>query len=255
MTDEVVSERIDKDLKFLVSQRQQMQKMRIGVSNRLSAATRGAMEMTPREERRLTSMFEAFERLENVLTDDIEDAAKDNDIVQAACYVKGVGPVLAARVIAEIDIERAPTVSALWRYAGYGVREDGTRDRLVKGEKAVYNKDLKTVLYIVAGSMLKSRSPYRQVYDDEKVWYTTHRPDWTKGHIHNAAQRKMIKIFLSHLWDYWREYEGLTRRLPYVAEYMEHKTWTRQEFGWPEVEDFRISNETKKAKRAKQAAK
>ena len=66
-----------------------------------------------------------------------------------------------------------------------------------------------------------------------------------------SARRKMIKIFLAHLWDFWREWEGLPRRTPYVEEYGGHITYTRQEFGWPEIEDLRIKKVKKSTRKNK----
>src|SRR5205085_10179308 len=100
---------------------------------------------------------------------------------------------------------------------------DGKAERPTKGEKLHYNKRLKTTLYLVAGSMLKSNSPYRKVYDDSKNYYTATRPDWTKAHIHMASLRKMEKVFISHLWQTWREAEGLDTRELYVHEKLGHE--------------------------------
>jgi hypothetical protein len=175
--------------------------------------------------------------------------------------VKGVGPVLAAKVLGLIgDIGPAETVSKLWRFAGYAVI-DGARERPTKGEKLHYNARLKTVCYLVSASFLKCNSPYRTlVYDPARVQYlqrftgqtetwcqrllaTVRDGDgpqkteamreikaallpeaWTLGHQHLAAMRKMTKLFLSHLWITWREAEGLSVRDPYVQEKLGHTT-------------------------------
>lgn len=47
---------------------------------------------------------------------------------------------------------------------------------------------------------------------------------WTDNRVHLAALRKMEKIFLAHLWQKWREFEGLPTRKEYVFEYMGHTT-------------------------------
>lgn len=43
-------------------------------------------------------------------------------------------------------------------------------------------------------------------------------------HVHRMAFRKMIKLFLSHLWEVWRTKEGLPVRPPYVFEHKGHTT-------------------------------
>jgi hypothetical protein len=145
--------------------------------------------------------------------------------------VKGIGYSYDSQILSVVDIRKADTVSALWRYAGYAVI-DGTTERLVKGEPLHYNKKLKSALYNVAGNFLKNNSPYRKFYDDAKIYYSENR-DWTKAHIHMASIRKMNKMFLSHLWHVWREVEGLETRELYVVEKLGHKhIIPPDDFGW-----------------------
>lgn len=135
-------------------------------------------------------------------------------------------------LIALIDITQADTVSALWRYAGMAVI-DGERERMRKGEKLHYNIRLKTTMYLIGTSFLKSKSPYAKVYYDAKEFYTLNRPEWTPLHCHHAAMRKSVKRFLSHLYVVWRELEGLPVREPYVQEKMGHTHIdTAEDYGW-----------------------
>jgi hypothetical protein len=130
-------------------------------------------------------------------------------------------------VVGYIDITRCDTVSSLWRYAGWGV-VDGKRERPVKGEKLHYNARLKTMCWRIIDLQVKLRGPYREIYDNAKHTYlTTRGPDtdidkdqkWTLGHCEAAARRKAIKLFLSHLWQVWREAEGLPIRSPWIDEH------------------------------------
>lgn len=207
-----------------------IQKARIAMGNRLSAMERG--DDDPAYADMIERWHTTFEHLEKELDDDIRTLADDMPIVQRMIAVKGVGELLAVKVAAMIDIERADTVSALWKYAGYGVT-NGERDRLQKGEKSPYNKRLKTTCYLVATSFMRANSPYRQIYDDARDHYETARPEWTKGHKDNAAKRKMIKMWLSHLWQVWREMEGLPVTEPYImGTNGHHHLRTPEEFGW-----------------------
>ena len=83
---------------------------------------------------------------------------------------------------------------------------------------------------------------YRQIYDKEKDRLTEQRlpigkcshyeeckaklkirkEPACKGHIDAMAKRKTVKLFLSHLWQRWRQLEDLPLRPPYVMEYMGH---------------------------------
>lgn len=209
-----------------------IQKARIQFSNRLDAMQRGVDDPTHAD--MIERWLHRFEQLEADLDDDIRAMAQDMPIVDRMIAVKGVGELLAVKVASMIDITRADTVSALWKYAGYGVT-NGERDRLQKGEKAPYNKRLKTTCYLVATSFLKSRSPYRDIYDEARDYYERERSDWTKAHRHAAAMRKMTKIWLSHLWVVWRELEGLPVTDPYIIANPDNghnRIMTPEQFGW-----------------------
>jgi len=224
------------ELRVLVDMRDRvLQKTRIMFGNRLDAIHRGDDEASEREIRLLQGWYERFLYLEEEADGQITELAAEYEIIGHMVQVKGVGKMLAAIVVSMVDIGRASTVSALWRYAGYAVI-NGARERPVKGEKLAYNKRLKAACYKVGSSFLKSNSPYRKVYDDARVYYEANRPDWTKGHQHNAAMRKMIKMWLSHLWVTWRQIEGLDVRAPYVHEKMGHNhQYAPEAFGWPEI--------------------
>jgi hypothetical protein len=171
--------------------------------------------------------YDHFKRLESVLN-------FHRIYVHWLKNVKGCGPAMSAVIISEINIEKARHPSSIWKYAGLDVAEDGKgRSRLayhlvsktyskadgttVDTKGITFNPFLKTKLFVLAGSFLKSQSPYKQIYDDYKH-RLEHRPDWserTKLHRHNAAQRYMIKMFLIDLYREWRTLEGLPVSVPY----------------------------------------
>lgn len=221
-------------LRALVDLRdRQIQKARIQFSNRLSAIDREQDDPgTSQQTTMVMRWLDVFQTLEGQLDKDIAKIVKQEPIFKEMSQLRGIGPMLAAKIIAMVEIERAETVSALWRYAGYGVK-DGERERPIKGETLHYNIRLKTTLYLVATSFLRCGSPYRVAYDNAKTRYGSTRTDWTKAHIHQAAMRKMIKLFLSHLWLRWRSLSNLPVRQPYVVDYLEHTTiYQPEEFGW-----------------------
>ena len=157
---------------------------------------------------------------------------------------------------------------SIGRYDISCIGPNAERQRPIKGEKLSYNRRLKTAVYLAGDSFIKSRSPYRDLYDASKKRYRIRKqitplreilrldgmPNreladgkkewdaliarankdagaerdgavWTDGHVDNAARRYMAKIFLSHLWEVWREAEGLTTRPPYALEYLDHETY------------------------------
>jgi len=223
-------------LRALVDLRdRQIQKARVQFELRLKALERGSdVDAGGVQAAVLQKYLDSFQSLEGELDRDIAELVKEHKFYSQLVSVKGVGPMLAAKLIALIDIEKAPTVSALWRYAGYSVGPDGRRERLVKGETRHYNSRLKSTLYLVGCSFLRSGSPYVRIYQEAKLSYKRRHPDWTKAHVHLAALGNMIKLFLAHLWERWRMLEGLPVRPAYILEQGGHTSVLEPEdFGWP----------------------
>lgn len=160
--------------------------------------------------------------------------------------IKGLGAGgLAAQLVAQIDdISKSRTVSALWRFAGWAVI-DGEAERNQKGEKSHFNSKLKGVCWNIATQLVWQQTPvYIDIYYAEKerlrkmypdtlcrqcgcLWSDCpkrkeHKQQFNDGHIDNRAKRKMIKIFLQHLWVVWREAEGLEVSQPYVQDVLGH---------------------------------
>ena len=223
-------------LKALVDLRDRtIQKSRIAFGNRISAVEGGRDTADEHTMNIFNSWNERFTMMEAQLDSDISDLIEDVPIIDALVSIKGIGKILAAKLVSAIDIEQADTVSALWRYAGYAVI-NGEREKPTKGEKLHYNAELKKNLYLVATSFMRCGSPYREIYDSAREYYDVKHPEWTKGHSHNAALRKMTKLFLSHLWEHWRTLEGLPLREAYVFDQLGHDhKQSRFDFGWPPI--------------------
>jgi hypothetical protein len=221
----------DNPLRALVDARQSIQRDRVRFGNRIGAVERGADIVDPSTMNILEGWNTRFEELEHDIDENIREIAEDYPIIGRMTKVKGVGKLLAARLIASIDISRDDTVSSLWRYCGFSTSE-GVAERMKKGEKIHYNKNIKPVCFLIGLSFLKSKSPYASIYYEAKGYYQENR-DWTKLHIHFAAMRKMIKVFLSHLWQVWRDLEGLPTSPPYIIGKENHTHYLPPEdYGW-----------------------
>lgn len=213
-------------LSSLVHIREDLQKIRIAESNRLSKKEQHVSEDLQVLHERI---FGAIQGIEEEIDDEVRKVMIVHPTWPWLKQVRGVGPISSALVVAHIDIERAHSISALWRYAGYGLT-DGKRDRPTPGQKLVYNKTLKTYVYrlitgcIRAGGNTDHPQQFDKIYRDAKHGYLTIRgPDsgveepWTLLHCELAARRKAAKLFLAMLWQVWREAEGLPLSEPYVA--------------------------------------
>lgn len=187
----------------------------------------------------LMDEYISMERLEDSHFRKLNNVLKDFPVwMEFMKDVRGCGPAMAGVIISEIDIHKAEYPSSVWAYAGYDVARNGQGrsrkkehlrevdyiDREGKAAKRVgitFNPFLKTKLYVLATSFIKSGGPYREAYDNYKH-RLEHRDDWkdrSKGHRHNAAMRYMIKRFLVDLYKNWRALEGL----PVAPEYSEAK--------------------------------
>lgn len=218
-------------LRIVCDMREVMQKERIRFGNRVYALTEGKDRAGKDVIKTMLSLYQHFKDAEEIATKLMTEMAQDYPIIDAMSSVRGVNKILAAQMVALIgDIDRFETVSKLWRYAGYAVI-DGKAERPKRGEKLHYNKRLKTTCFKVGNSLLRSGSPYRQIYDQEKERQL--RRGLAKGHAHYRAMRKMIKLFLAHLWEVWRRMEGLPTRRPYALDKLGHSTYIPPEqFGW-----------------------
>lgn len=166
--------------------------------------------------------------------------------------IKGIGPVIAAGLLAHIDIAKAPTVGHIWRYAGL--------DPTVtwgKGKKRPWNARLKTLCWKIGESFVKvSGNPesfYGEVYRKRKELETRRneqglyadqaakmlerfkfgsdtkaREFYTQGklppgHIHARAKRYAVKLFLAHWHEmaYKQEY-GIDPPKPYAIDILKH---------------------------------
>lgn len=164
---------------------------------------------------------------------------------------KGIGPVIAAGLMAHIDINKAETVSHIWRYAGL----DPT-SKWEKGEKRPWNASLKTLCWKIGESFVKvsgmedayyghlyAEAKEREVKRNDaglnaeaaakilesKKWRgdTVAKAAYEQGklppaHVHARAKRWAVKQFLSDMHKAWREMEGLPVREPYPVAHMGH---------------------------------
>lgn len=174
---------------------------------------------------------EVFEFEEKTAKELAKEVHKHPLWTEFLCNVKGCGESMAAVIISEFDIHKAPTVSNLWSFAGLAPG----KDKKEKGKKCPFNQFLRAKLCGVLGSsFLKCNSPYRTFYDNVKHrlesenWGTLSKKPTDKkrpkaGHQHKAATRYMVKMFLKDLYVAWRTLEGLEVREPYQEQYLNHK--------------------------------
>ena len=146
----------------------------------------------------------------------------------------GVGPVIAAGMLAHLDIEQAPTAGHFWRFAGLD-----PSCRWEKGEKRPYNAALKQLTYHLGECVKRTSNAadsfYGKIYRERKALlvernergfnaeraktFKTNSAEVRKvlkegklpaGNLDRQACNYAAKIFLSHLhavmfWDKYRK--------------------------------------------------
>jgi len=222
---------------------------------RISAVEKGKSNLSAQFEK---DMMERAD-LECLLEDSrgiMVDACADefDGVWEWATAIKGLGAGgLLAQLLSQIDdIAPFATISKLWRFCGMAVM-GGQAERCKKGEKAHYNRLLKSVCWQIADQFVRQQTPlYVDVYYEEKAaqarahpqplcskcgalgemrkghWHCTAcsasgtQISFTPAHFDARAKRKAVKIFLSHLWLRWREAEGLPVTQPYAQAILGH---------------------------------
>ncbi len=202
---------IKNNLRLLVKNYYDYQAMRVRMDNRIQLKKDGTeMKDHPKNDKAfivekddknymvLKESAEQAKMQEDMLENYIAKLVKSTDLWQNFLVnVKGCGPLMAAVIIAEIDIEKAAMVSQIWSYAGISPgttcgrkwNKDKTeiiktetlipQDRLSPGFLSPYNQWLRTkLLGVLAASMVKSQSEYAINY-----YYSLHTPKARKAEL------------------------------------------------------------------------
>lgn len=146
--------------------------------------------------------------------------------------IYGIGPVLAAGLLAHIDITRTPTAGHIWQFAG--IAGDNQR-KWEKGQRRPFNAELKVLCWKVGqcfmkfsnrdecyyGGVYRARKEY-ETRKNEAGEYAAIASEAAKrvgksteaykayaagklpaGHIDARSRRYAVKLFLSHLHHEW----------------------------------------------------
>ena len=243
----------DSEARYLVDQYYTLQKYRIRADNQVRSLTKPNEEEQPAEPHETVSFFAAqFETLENSIKSALETYSLAQIPGNWARSICGIGPVLAAGVLAHIDITKAPPAGHIWRYAGL--------DPTVTWEKKTkrpWNASLKVVTWKIGESFVKVHNNesdyYGHVYAERKAWETAkndagdyhqqaeqalsakkYGDDTTAkefysqgklppGRIHARAKRYAVKLFLSHYQHVaYQAHYGSPPPKPYVLTHLQH---------------------------------
>jgi len=194
--------------------------------------------------RLLTWFFGQNQMLEGQLKAALDRYSDSKPIGQWMKSVYGIGPVIAAGLIAHIDIKQAPTAGHIWRFAGLDPTSEWK-----KGEKRPWNAPLKTLCWHIGQSFMKFSNRddcfYGKLYKQRKEYEKTRNDRGdnkelalrlsskfgkaTEAYKHLSAgflppaqidaraRRWAVKLFLSHMQAVWWEMDtGEKPAKPYI---------------------------------------
>lgn len=113
--------------------------------------------------------------------------------------------------------------------------------RKISGQLADFNPRLKKQVYLCVDQFVKGGSLYKEFYKETKENYMNRHDlkeemESKKGGISKGtaridamARRKTGKLFLSHIWQVWRELEGLPVTKPYAFDILGHADYIEPE--------------------------
>jgi len=246
--------RNEMDLNLVIGTYYYVQALRIEMENRARSLLQNGKVLESEADKWFGVSCTAMREIERDWEKALADNVKEHQVWEGFLRdVKGIGPVMASGLLSLIDISKARHASSLWRYFGLDV-ENGRAPQRKKGEKITWNPQGRLLAYKIGMQFLKARNEkYTDIYYAEKSRLQERggshegcafpeqmeecilrlakaagrknrkaKTPPCKDHIHKAARRKMVKIFLSHLWERWRIIEGLPVSEPFAIAKLGH---------------------------------
>lgn len=192
-----------------------------------------------------------MQAVENTIKSAMDSYAQSDPVGQWSMSLVGIGPVIAAGLLAHIDILKAPTYGHIHSFAGL------INKKWEKGQKRPWNAKLKTLLWKAGQSFMKQSNHkdcfyghiYKKVKADEiakneagknaetsalildtkKIGKDTEaykayiQGKLPPAHVDARARRFVVKLFVSH-WHHvaFRYKHGIRPPVPYPIMYLGH---------------------------------
>lgn len=144
--------------RFLVDQYYAVQKTRIAAGNQIFSLMKSSEPVNL-----IKYIHTQNKTLENQIKAALDKFSNESEIGRWARDVKGIGPVLSAGLISNIDIHKAPTVGHIWSFAGLDPTKEWN-----KGQKRPWNASLRTICWKIGESFVKSGGEYQTHFRNRK---------------------------------------------------------------------------------------
>ena len=121
------------------------------------------------------------------------------------------------------ELRDFPNISKWWAFMGRHT-VDGVMPKRKKGVTVNWSTKGRTVGFQVGDQFNRQKSdhPYKAFMLERKAKHAKNHPDWSKGHVHNAAKNEAVKLFLAHFWVVARTIDELSVTDPYAGAIMGH---------------------------------
>lgn len=243
------------EARYLVDYYYQLQRDRIRASNRIFSVTsdKGTSDREPHD--LLKWLQGATRTLESNIKSALDAYSLSKPLGQWARSIPGIGPVITAGLLAHIDITKAQTAGAIWRFAGLDPEMEWE-----KGQKRPWNSQLKTLCWKIGESFVKVKGREDDVYGGlyiQRREYEEQRNEagknkdlahrllnakrygkatesykaysagkLPKAQIYARSKRWAVKLFLAHYHHVGYELEyGVEPPKPYVIGVLGHKDY------------------------------
>lgn len=237
----------DDEARYLVDAYYQMQDNRIIADNQVRAT-----QKTGEPNAVIGWLADQNGTLETQIKNALDKYSAAHPVGQWMRSIKGIGPVIAAGLLAHINITKAPTAGHIWAFAGLDPTKTWN-----KGENRPHNAKLKTLCWKIGQSFVKvsgdDEAFYGQIYKERKAYEqakneagdyaaqaaailekkkigksTDAYKAYSVGklppaHIQARVCRYSVKIFLSHLHHVWYVHHyGTNPPRPFAIEHLGH---------------------------------
>jgi len=149
--------------------------------------------------------------LEDYVDDRIAQLLKDHPAYPWFSRIRGVGNENIGKVVGLIDVEKANTISSLWKFSGRAP-EDGKAPKRQKGKKLSYNSQLRSMTWRLGVSILKS-GLRQQCNKCGHLFGSQHEecPKCSSTEFHQVATSKFAACYLREKEKYYQRFtnEGL----------------------------------------------
>lgn len=246
---------------------EQVQRTRIAAENRVRACLQGTDESLLPKLIASDPVCERLRQTEELICENMEVIVAQSPVYEWIMGVPGINRTIAAKILGIIDDpSKFARFSNLRTFCGL----TPGKNKLVKGEKAIFSRRLKTTLFIAFASMLKAKGmklkhPPQQMYaniyyqwrgiyaarfgagsckkkvgglDKDGNGYTADdetAQQWPDLRQHFAAKNKLLDVFVYHIYEEWLAPAGLSPTL-YVHEVLgHHAKYERAQFSSPQM--------------------